>query len=99
MTSLTGAGAILCAAHRSREGIMHGHTWEIIAWWTGKPDAVEKQKDLVSYLQFFDHSILADSVAWGEDLAARIAEDLGCDMVEVKRPLERIYARHTVALA
>jgi len=72
---------------------MHGHSWEVVAWWEGKPDAVVKQKELASYLSFFDHSILADSVAWAEDLAGRVAGDLGCVRVEINRPLERIYAR------
>lgn len=89
----TGVGAVLSAAHRDRDGNMHGHTWEIVAWWDGTPDAMEKQADLNRYLSFFDHSVLADVVAWGEHLGARIAEDLGCVRVEVNRPLERIYAR------
>lgn len=90
---LTGAGAVFCAAHRSREGVMHGHTWEVIGWWTGRPDATAKQAELVKYLSFFDHSILADSMAWAEDLVDRIAKDLGCASVEIRRPLERLYAK------
>lgn len=89
---LTGAGAVLCAAHRDRTGNMHGHTWEVTAWWTGKPDALQKQAELNSYLSFFDHSILADSVTLAEDLSRRIAEDLGCERVDIRRPLERLYA-------
>lgn len=90
---LTGAGAIFCAAHSSRDGVLHGHTWEVIGWWTGRPDATAKQAELVKYLSVFDHSVLADSVAWAEDLADRIAEDLGCASVEIRRPLERLYAK------
>lgn len=90
---LTGAGAIFCAAHSSRDGVMHGHTWEVIGWWTGRPDAAVKQAELVKYLSVFDHSVLADSVAWAEDLADRISEDLGCALVEIRRPLERLYAK------
>lgn len=92
MKSMTGVSAVLSAAHRSREGVMHGHTWEVIAWWTGEPDAVQKQKELQKYLTIFDHTVLADDVAWGETLARAIIHGLGCVKVEVNRPLERIYA-------
>lgn len=85
-------GAILSAAHRSKDGHMHGHTWEIVAWWEGSPDAVEKQAELTSYLSVFDHSILADGLAWGEKLGESIIYGLGCVRVDVNRPLERIYA-------
>lgn len=89
---LTGAGAIFCAAHHSRDGVLHGHTWEVVGWWMGMPDALKKQDELSRYLQTFDHSLLSESVAWAEDLAKRIAEDLGCVSVEIRRPLERLYA-------
>lgn len=92
MKVLTGARAILSAAHRSREGQLHGHTWEIVAWWDGLPDAVEKQKELNDYLRVFDHSVLADGIAWGEKLAETICVGLDCAKVEINRPLEGIYA-------
>ncbi|WP_288803940.1 hypothetical protein [uncultured Novosphingobium sp.] len=71
---------------------MHGHTWEITAWWAGTPNALEKQAQLNLWLSSFDHGFLPDILAWGESLAARIAKDLGCCRVDVSRPLERIYA-------
>lgn len=89
---LTGATAILCAAHRSREGVMHGHTWEITAWWTGMPDATVKQDDLNKYLSVFDHAVLADGLAWAEKLGEAILIGMGCERVEVRRPLERLSA-------
>lgn len=88
----TGAEAVLSAAHRSRDGNLHGHTWTIRAWWPGVPDAMERQAALRSYLSFFDHTALPDSVAWGEHLGQRILEDLGCAKVEVSRPAEGLYA-------
>ena len=90
--ALTGASAILSAAHRSRDGVMHGHTWEVTAWWADCPDAVEKQAALSKYLSVFDHTVLAEGVAWGEKLAEAILIGMGCEKVEVARPLERIYA-------
>lgn len=89
---LTGVSAILCAAHRSVEGVMHGHTWEVTCWWTGSPDAVQKQAELNKYLSIFDHAVLADGIAWAEKLAETIILGLDCQKVEVRRPLERLYA-------
>lgn len=89
---LTGASAILCAAHRSIDGTMHGHTWEITCWWQNCPDATEKQAELVKYLSIFDHAVLADGVAWAEKLGEAIIHGLKCVRVEIRRPLERIYA-------
>lgn len=91
--ALTGVAATFCAAHRSAEGVLHGHTWEVVAWWEGSPDAVLRQKELNQYLKIFDHTLLADGVAWGEKLAEAICVGLNCVAVDINRPLERIYAR------
>lgn len=88
----TGVSAILCAAHRSRDGVMHGHTWEVTCWWNDCPDAVTKQAELQKYLSVFDHTVLADGIAWGEKLGEAIMRGMGCVRVEVSRPLERIFA-------
>lgn len=95
MKTLTGARAILSAAHRSKDGILHGHTWEVIAWWEGCPDAGQKQAELTDYLKVFDHSVLADGIAWGEKLAETICNGLGCFKVQINRPLEGIFAEVT----
>ena len=90
--ALTGVGAILSAAHRSRDGVLHGHTWEITCWFDDCPDAVAKQAELTKYLSVFDHAVLADGIAWGEKLGEAILLGMKCVRVEVSRPLERIYA-------
>lgn len=90
--TLTGASAIFCAAHNSRNGVLHGHTWEVICWWEGSPDVVEKQQELIRYLKIFDHTVLADGIAWAEKLAETILLGMNCVKVEVSRPLERLYA-------
>jgi hypothetical protein len=90
--TLTGASAVFSAAHESREGVLHGHTWQVTAWWWGEPDAVQKQKDLRAYLSRFDHTVLPASSAWGEQLGAQVLRDLGCAKVDVSRPLEGIFA-------
>lgn len=71
---------------------MHGHTWEVTCWWENTPDAVSKQEELVRYLKIFDHTVLADGVAWAEKLAETILLGMNCAKVEVRRPLERLYA-------
>jgi 6-pyruvoyl-tetrahydropterin synthase len=92
MKILTGVSAVLSAAHRDRDGNLHGHTWQVTAWWDDEPDAVQKQKDLKEYLTIFDHHILADNVAWGEYLGKTILIGMDCVRVDVSRPLEGIYA-------
>ena len=89
---LTGVSATVAAAHRSREGVMHGHTWLIKAWWQGMPDAVERQAMLRNYLSRFDHGILPDELAWAEAFGEQVLTDLGCVKVEVERPLEGLFA-------
>ena len=89
---LTGASAIISAAHRSREGAMHGHTWEIKAWWPEGFCAVQRQAELRNYLSVFDHTVLGDELAWGEALGKAILLGLECAKVEVSRPLEGIFA-------
>jgi len=97
MASLTGVGAIFSAAHRdSATGVMHGHSWEVTVWLTGRPNAVHAQHKLQGILAMLDHTTLCNSLAWGEDLAAYVAGQWGdsaCVTVDVSRPLERIYAR------
>lgn len=90
--TLTGVSAIFSAAHRSRDGVLHGHTWEVTCWWSGCPDAVAKQAELQRHLSAFDHTVLPDEIAWGEDLAEMILASMDCRKVEVARPLERIFA-------
>lgn len=97
MASLTGVGAIFSAAHRdTATGAMHGHTWEVTVWLTGRPNATASQAKLQAILATLDHGTLPDVLAWGEDLARHVAEqwqDSACVTVDVSRPLERIYAR------
>jgi hypothetical protein len=47
---------------------------------------------LNKYLSIFDHTVLADDVAWGETLATAILYGMNCQKVEVSRPLEGIFA-------
>lgn len=90
--AFTGASAVLSAAHRSREGNLHGHTWQVTAWWPEGDCAVNRQRQLNEYLKIFDHTVLGDDFAWGEALGKAIAIGLDCERVDVSRPLEGIFA-------
>lgn len=89
----TKVGAVLSAAHRAADGGLHGHSWLVWATFVNaEVDALLLQARLRKVLESFDHTILGDEVARGEALAAVIGILLGCDRVDVERPLELISA-------
>ena len=92
---LTGVGGIFSAAHQPPEGgDVHGHSYEVTAWFPAGEDARVLQARLAAILEPLDHKVLADELASGETIAEHIGRHLdGCRQVEVRRPLERIYAR------
>jgi hypothetical protein len=93
LKSLTGVGAFFSAAHRDKATeSVHGHSFEVIAWWREGRSAIELQQTLSEYLGKFDHTMLPDNLAWGEALGKQIIRDLGCVKVEINRPIERLYA-------
>ena len=86
---LTGVGGIFSASHNSPEGVLHGHSYEVWAWFP-QADARGLQEKLNEVLAALDHSHLSDELAWGEALAEHLARQLpNCVEVEVRRPLER----------
>jgi hypothetical protein len=90
---LTGVGGIFSASHHSPEGVLHGHSYEVWAWFP-QADARSLQQQLESVLACLDHTHLDTELAWGEALAEHVASRLpSCVEVEVRRPLERIGAR------
>lgn len=93
MPTLTGAGAILCAAHRGADGRMHGHTWEIVAWWPAGGDALVLQDRLKRWVAQIDHDILPRDLSLAEQIAERVGHDLACAEVQVWRVGERLRAR------
>lgn len=94
----TGVGAFLCAAHKDRQsGRLHGHTWEIEAWFPDG-DAVGRKAQLDALVSTLDHTELPAELTWGEDLARHFIISLdGCDEVIVRRPAERIFASARIA--
>lgn len=94
MTKLTGVGCVISVAHNSPEGILHGHSYELTAWFEVFSDARVLQRSLTEAVQHLDHKRLPEELSLGENLAEHIAARLpGCIAVDVNRPLERIYAR------
>lgn len=91
----TGVGGVFSASHHSPEGVLHGHSYEVWAWFP-QSDARDLQDLLNRVLADLDHSHLDEELAWGEALAEHIGRQLpSCLEVEVRRPLERIGARWT----
>lgn len=90
----TGVGAILSASHYDENGGLHGHTYEIVAWHRDRGgDAINHQRQLVRVLKELDHKVLPPSLARAEALAEHIRRNTDAVEVEVRRPLERLYAR------
>lgn len=98
MATLTGASAILCAAHQDAAGRMHGHTYEITAWWLWDgSDVLDRQRQLVSAILPLDHGVLPDGLASAEEIARHIGMELRCQEVQVWRAGERLGARWSAA--
>lgn len=93
----TGVGAVFSAAHHPPEGgALHGHSYEVTAWFEAGQDARLLQARLADVVAELDHTILPDTLASGEAIAEHVGRRLaGCIEVEISRPLERIHARWT----
>jgi 6-pyruvoyl-tetrahydropterin synthase len=94
----TGVGWHISASHRDRlTGKIHGHSWEVIAWHRceNENDAVILQENLRAICKNFDHTELPSELTQAEGMAATILRlsPPSCVEVEVRRPLERLYAR------
>lgn len=95
MTKWTGVSGHLSAAHKGKDGSVHGHTYKIRAWFPyDGQDVVTLKRRLDQALARYDHVTLPDDIRLGEDLAERIGAALpNCVRVDVSRPDEGFYAR------
>jgi DNA invertase Pin-like site-specific DNA recombinase len=92
--TLTGASAILCAAHKGHGYGVHGHTWEITVWCKDDGTSAEDvQSELKEILSELDHSELPEELIRGEAIARWVGMKMNAHSVDVRRPLERIYAK------
>jgi 6-pyruvoyl-tetrahydropterin synthase len=88
MTVLTGVSAHFSAAHyapplpgsKEDEGRLHGHTWLVTAWFRNddKADARLFKVALEQVLKLWDHKVLPDELAWGEDIARAVGTLNNC---------------------
>lgn len=81
-TVLTAATVILSADHRNQEtGDVHAHTWKITAWVARQnyktPNATYLQHWMEKWREPLSGKCLPDTIAWGENIAADMAEWLG----------------------
>jgi hypothetical protein len=93
---LTGVGAIFCAAHRGtgRRDFVHGHSYEVTAWFIYDGQDAEALQDKLSHFlrSHLDHTTLRNDMVRAEEVARMVLQCLGAERVEVRRPLERLYA-------
>ena len=96
---LTGVGCTFSAAHHPPEGgELHGHSYEVTAWFEAGEDARVLQARLAAAIEPLDHKVLPPELASGEAMAEHVGRSLdGCFEVEISRPLERMYARWRAA--
>lgn len=77
---------------------MHGHTWEVTAWWVfDGTDVLERQRTLVQAIKVWDHTVLPEELAAAEKFAEYIGKQTGCVEVWIWRAGERLGARWMAA--
>ena len=94
MRSTIGVREVISIAHRPRGGgPLHGHSYEVTAWFDGGQDAVPLKARLKAVVDELDHTELGDDLTRAEDIGAWIGARLpGCKIVDVNRPLEGFFA-------
>ena len=92
---LTGVGWFFSASHRDPvRQELHGHSYEVTCWYEADGrDAVVLQEGLKVALLAFDHKTLPEELARAENMAAAIMHLMGCEGVEISRPVERLRAK------
>ena len=92
---LSGVTGSFSASHHSPEGDLHGHSYQVTAWFRNEDhrDARCFKAALGVVLAQWDHTVLPPALAWGEDIARAVGTLANCVEVEVSRPLEGFHAR------
>lgn len=92
---LTGVSGSFTAQHKCAEDELHGHTWNVLAWFETphRADARLYKAMLDNMLSGWDGGVLPDYAEWGEDIARTIGKLVNCVEVVVSREAEGIYAR------
>ena len=76
----TGVRSTLTAMHRSRDhGDVHEHTWVVTVWVQTADNAMSVKSQLDSLLSHYSGKYLPDNLAWGEDLARELFQNMHPD--------------------
>lgn len=99
--TLTGVTGVLSCAHPPVNaeifgGEIHGHSYEVTAWFTEGGDVRVYQAALDSMLKQWDHKTLPPELATAEAISRAVLRLVGCKEVEVRRPLERYHAKSRI---
>jgi len=93
---LSWADTHLCAAHKGDDGVMHGHTWRVRAYWLYQGrSAVDLKLVLERACRTLDHSVLPEHLRRAEDLAGYIGDLISAARVDVWREPEGLGATWT----
>lgn len=97
MGVLSWADTHICAAHKGDDGVMHGHTWRVRAFWKYTGASVVELKSVLDHVCFvsFDHQELPDHLRRAEDIAACIGGLVEAARVDVWREPEGMGATWT----
>ena len=97
MGLLSWADTHICAAHKGDDGVMHGHTWRVRAFWTYSGQSVVDRKLSLELacMSGFDHRVLSEHERRAEDIATEIGNRVGAVRVDVWREPEGMGATWT----
>ena len=89
----SGTRGVISAAHRDVfTNSLHGHTYEVVAWWEYDGISIVKKKEhLDRAVTLFDHTCLANEFSWAEDMGRMLLKELNCVRLEINRPLEGFF--------
>lgn len=84
----------ISATHRRKPGgEVHGHTWQIRVTWTYRGQCADAlRRSLRRALEAFDHKLIPNELARGEDFAEYLGQMMNADRVDVWRACEGIGA-------
>lgn len=83
----------ISASHRSDEGVLHGHTWRVRAFWNYDGESIVERKALLEKVcRRFDHTVLPEHLRRAEDFAGYIGDLIDAVKVDVWREAEGLGA-------
>ena len=100
MSLFSGVRGVLSCAHNPINadvfgGEVHGHSYEVEAWFRNDDgrDVRIFSAMLSTLLKNWDHKLLPDELATAEALAKAVGRLNNCVEVEIRRPVEGLFAR------